>query len=87
MKQSIPDGAPIVRAFYDEKTKQLKFYCQYCKTWHEHAAEEGHRVAHCNYWEPHGKRKGFTTPYVETGYILQRVGLLTAKVRKLRQDA
>jgi hypothetical protein len=87
MKQNIPDDAPVVRAFYDEKTKQLKFFCQYCNTWHEHAAEDGHRVAHCWHAEPRGRLKGFTTPYVKTGYILKRVGLLTAKVRKLKQYA
>lgn len=42
------------------KDGSLKFYCQYCKTWHYHGGIEGHRWAHC-----------FTkSPYMETGYYL-----------------
>ena len=39
---------------------QWRVWCRYCKCYHYHGAEPGHRRAHCL------KR----TPYTETGYVL-----------------
>lgn len=36
-------------------------WCPYCKRFHTHGAEAGHRVAHCD-----------SGPFRDTGYILKR---------------
>jgi hypothetical protein len=45
----------------EEYNGQWRFWCPFCKKWHYHGAEPGHRVAHC----------GSDSPFRETGYILR----------------
>ncbi len=39
------EGYPFLLAIKDNK--QAKIWCKYCKRWHYHSPEAGHRVAHC----------------------------------------
>jgi hypothetical protein len=39
-------------------------WCPFCKVYHSHSPEPGHRCAHC-----HTKN----SPFTETGYILRRL--------------
>ena len=39
-----------------------RVWCCYCKRWHQHGAQPGHRVAHCHV---------ATSPYKATGYVLE----------------
>ena len=39
-----------------------RFWCGYCRRYHYHSPEPGHRVAHCDNRE---------SPYVVGGYILK----------------
>jgi hypothetical protein len=39
-----------------------KVWCNYCRRWHQHGAQPGHRVAHC---------RVPSSPYRTTGYILK----------------
>ena len=67
------DNIPVVPAYLDTKKGGLVFWCEYCRQWHLHSCEEGHRVAHCVVAK---------SPYLKTGYILKRVGILTPEIRK-----
>jgi hypothetical protein len=40
---------------------QLRFWCTYCKAFHYHGAEPGHRVAHCHNPGSPYKQGGYTT--------------------------
>jgi hypothetical protein len=50
---------PIIKA--ERIEGQCRFWCAFCKCFHYHSAESGHRVAHCHNRE---------SPYDETGYVL-----------------
>ena len=39
----------------------FKVFCDYCRRWHHHGGEPGHRVAHCRWRE---------SPYWRNGYIV-----------------
>lgn len=41
----------------------LRFYCAFCKRYHNHGEGEGHRIAHCHNSE---------SPFDKTGYILKK---------------
>lgn len=47
----------------------VKVWCCYCRTWHHHTAENGHRVAHCGNIGSYDN-----SPFEETGYIIKLVG-------------
>ena len=55
---------------YDTGT-QYVFWCRYCRRWHFHGRENGHRVAHCHRPE---------SPYRFDGYILHCIGTATPAV-------
>lgn len=38
-----------------------RFYCAYCRRWHLHGEDLGHRVAHCS---------ALDSPFRKTGYFL-----------------
>ena len=39
----------------------FKVYCIFCRCWHHHGGEPGHRVAHC---------RQRTSPYWRNGYVV-----------------
>ena len=51
---------PTLSAY--ETAHGRRVWCAYCKRWHYHAAEPGHRAAHCHV---------VTSPYRATGYTLE----------------
>jgi len=51
---------PIIKAF--AVGPLAVFWCEYCKTFHTHGNEDGHRVAHC---------VSKDSPFKKTGYILK----------------
>ena len=40
-------------------------YCTFCRYWHHHGGEPGHRIAHCRRRE---------SPYWERGYTVEIIG-------------
>jgi hypothetical protein len=57
------EGRPIVKAYPEQDTGFLTFWCDYCKREHLHGMGNGHRVAHCS-------SSSTTTPFHKTGYYL-----------------
>jgi len=57
--------APTVPAYEWKRYHSFVFLCEHCLEWHQHAAVEGHRNAHCS--NP-------ASPYLANGYNLVRVG-------------
>ena len=55
------NGTPPTLPAY-ETVHGWRVWCAYCKRWHYHAGEPGHRAAHCHV---------ATSPYRQTGYILE----------------
>jgi hypothetical protein len=56
------ETVPVLKAeavYRRERLVQLKVRCEYCKTYHFHSIEEGHKVAHCS---------NENSPYNRTGY-------------------
>lgn len=59
------DSIPVLRAkevYRGKKLVQLKVWCEYCKGYHYHSTDEGHKVAHCH---------NENSPFLQTGYELQ----------------
>ena len=75
--------APVVQA-YELPDGHWGVWCGYCDRWHYHGPAPGHRCAPCD------AAGGFSTsPYYETGYILEAAGrapahLIAAGKRKRR---
>lgn len=65
-------GIPILTAWDWGNGIHCIAWCMYCKRYHWHGLGDGHRWAHC----PPG------TPYMDTGYILQVVGLVPPEIRE-----
>lgn len=53
--------APIIKAYPEQGTGFLTFWCDYCKKEHLHGRGNGHRVAHC---------VSSSSPFEKEGYFL-----------------
>lgn len=58
------DKQPVLEA-EDLGNGTCRVWCAFCEAYHVHAAEPGHRVAHC-----HNK----SSPYNDGGYVLRLGG-------------
>jgi 5-methylcytosine-specific restriction endonuclease McrA len=54
---------PVLIAAVDRETGNWNVWCPYCKDWHQHCPEPGHRIAHCD--DDSG------SPFLETGYVVK----------------
>jgi hypothetical protein len=59
------EGIPIIKAYAEQGTGFLTFWCDYCNKEHLHGRGEGHRIAHC-----HGGKSAFE----KKGYYLNKAG-------------
>ena len=42
------DGIEVLPAFRERECGMWRVWCRYCKAWHTHSPEFGHREAHCH---------------------------------------
>jgi hypothetical protein len=59
-----PKNCPVLLAVPSPDGLMWRAWCPFCRVYHSHSPEPGHRVAHC------GDRRG-TSPFDETGYVLR----------------
>ena len=54
---------PVIKCLpRDDCSGGLMFWCPFCKEWHYHGKDDGHRIAHCT---------GYDSPFDQTGYELR----------------
>lgn len=58
-------NTPIIKAYPEEGTGFLTFWCDYCNNEHLHGRGNGHRTAHCV-----RQRYSKESPFAKTGYYL-----------------
>jgi hypothetical protein len=61
-----PEGMPVILCEAHEG--EWRFFCPYCRRWHTHSPEPGHRVAHCG-----NLRSEHPSPFLESGYWLVKL--------------
>ncbi|WP_235856736.1 hypothetical protein [Niallia taxi] len=54
---------PVLEAFERNERGDLSVYCTFCKVFHHHSSDDGHKSAHCTNDE---------SPYLKTGYIIKK---------------
>ena len=63
--------APVLDAY--ETAYTYRVWCSFCRYWHSHSKEDGHRVAHCH---------TVLSPYYDSGYFIKRVGTWQERPRR-----
>src|SRR5215208_987602 len=88
LKSCYHEGRPIVKAYPEQGTGFLTFWCDYCKKEHTHGRGNGHRTAHCRGYYNRSYRQVTTaegSPFAKTGYFLNDTLVLGQRLPSIEE--